>query len=304
MRTRLFFLGALAAVCLMFAHCESPGTDTENPGGDDPGTVSVTGVEVTPATLTLDIGQKQILSAEVLPEDADDTTVTWSSDKPIIATVDAQTGEVTAVAEGTANITATTTDGGKTDDCVVTVNAESVLINGVRWATRNVAAPGTFADRPEDFGMYYQWGKNVGWSSTDPIVSSEGDTVWDNSYAFGTVWVSLFDPCPDGWRVSTLAEFEALNDGDKVVNVWKEQNGIAGRQFVDAITEETFFLPAAGCRNDYSGTLGNQGSTGFYWSSTSFGEALGYSLRFGNTGIDPVYNYNRSYGFSVRCVLK
>ena len=32
-----------------------------------------------------------------------------------------------------------------------------VLINGVCWATRNVDAPGTFAENPEDPGMMYQW---------------------------------------------------------------------------------------------------------------------------------------------------
>ena len=51
--------------------------------------------------------------------------------------------------------------------------SEGVLINGVRWATSNVDMPGTFAANPEDAGLFYQWGSNVGWSSTDPCVSEQ-----------------------------------------------------------------------------------------------------------------------------------
>jgi len=36
---------------------------------------------------------------------------------------------------------------------------EGVVINGVKWATRNVAAPGTFAANPQDAGMFYQWNR-------------------------------------------------------------------------------------------------------------------------------------------------
>ncbi len=63
----------------------------------------------------------EFITATVLPGDATDKTVTWSSDKPEIATVDPQTGEVTAIKEGTAIITATTTDGGFTDSGTITV---------------------------------------------------------------------------------------------------------------------------------------------------------------------------------------
>ncbi|MBQ6346217.1 MAG: Ig-like domain-containing protein, partial [Clostridia bacterium] len=57
----------------------------------------------------------------------------WSSDNTDVATVDASTGEVTAVALGTANITATANDGsGVTATCAVTVN-KVVTINQSDW---------------------------------------------------------------------------------------------------------------------------------------------------------------------------
>lgn len=51
------------------------------------------------------------LSVEVLPPNATNKTVTWSSSDEDVATVNAS-GLVTAVAEGTARITATATDAG------------------------------------------------------------------------------------------------------------------------------------------------------------------------------------------------
>jgi len=56
------------------------------------------------------------LSVEVLPPNADVKTVTWSSDDEAVATVDA--GEVTAVSEGEAVITATANDGSGTTGSV------------------------------------------------------------------------------------------------------------------------------------------------------------------------------------------
>lgn len=60
------------------------------------------------------------LTAAAEPDNATDKTVTWTSSDPAVATVDAN-GKVTAVAAGSATITATTADGGFTDTCEVTV---------------------------------------------------------------------------------------------------------------------------------------------------------------------------------------
>lgn len=61
------------------------------------------------------------LYATVSPANATNKTVTWKSSNPSVATVD-QNGKVTAVSNGTANITVTTQDGNKTATCKVTVN--------------------------------------------------------------------------------------------------------------------------------------------------------------------------------------
>ncbi len=85
--------------------------------------IHVTGVKLDPAVLTLPYGGSGTLKAIVSPSDATNQTVTWSSDKPSVATV-SLTGKVTAVSAGTAKITATTADGGKTASCTVTVQPQ------------------------------------------------------------------------------------------------------------------------------------------------------------------------------------
>ena len=72
-------------------------------------TVAVTGIEVTPAFVELKPGDTQVLKVSVLPENATDKTYTWSSSDESVATV--ADGVVTAVADGSAVITAVAADG-------------------------------------------------------------------------------------------------------------------------------------------------------------------------------------------------
>ena len=108
--------------------CNTRGTETtwhtrsilpeiEIPVGDIP--VAVTGVSLDQTELTLTVGQTAELTATVAPADAGNKAVSWSSDNTAVAT--AKDGTVTAVSEGTAIITVTTEDGGKTATCTVTV---------------------------------------------------------------------------------------------------------------------------------------------------------------------------------------
>jgi len=82
----------------------------------------VTGVTVSPASVSLVVGKTTTLKATIKPAIASDQAVTWTSSKPAVATVSSK-GVVTAKAAGTASITVKTADGGKTAKCTVTVKA-------------------------------------------------------------------------------------------------------------------------------------------------------------------------------------
>ena len=85
--------------------------------------VAVTSITLSQSTATLTTGENLTLTATITPSDADINLISWSSSNPTIATVDT-TGKVTAVAPGTATITATATDGSDvTASCEVNVIA-------------------------------------------------------------------------------------------------------------------------------------------------------------------------------------
>ena len=83
--------------------------------------ISVMGVELNKTEFIFQVGDSETLVASIKPENASNKKVTWVSDKPEIATVDAN-GKVTGVKAGVATITVTTDDGGKTATCKVLVS--------------------------------------------------------------------------------------------------------------------------------------------------------------------------------------
>lgn len=83
-------------------------------------TVSVTGIMLDKGNLRLSRESTETLIATVLPADATNKNYSWSSSDPEVATITGE-GLVTAVATGTATITATTDDGSHTAICVVNV---------------------------------------------------------------------------------------------------------------------------------------------------------------------------------------
>jgi len=100
---KILFLAT--AVLILFSSCE----------------VEITGITLSEANLTLAAGEKETLTATILPDKAQGNVI-WASSNTAVATVN--NGEVTAVAEGTANITATVA--GFTATCVLTVTKPPV----------------------------------------------------------------------------------------------------------------------------------------------------------------------------------
>ncbi|MCQ2801083.1 MAG: Ig-like domain-containing protein [Bacilli bacterium] len=85
-------------------------------------------VSLSPETATIKVGEDITLTATVNPSNSSNKNVTWSSNKPEIATVN--NGIVTGVSKGTATITVSTVDGNKTDTCEITVQGSSTPASG------------------------------------------------------------------------------------------------------------------------------------------------------------------------------
>lgn len=115
----------LLALSLVFTSCDELIGEWDNlapnPVAPTPTPVSVTSITLNKPSTTLNVGATETLTATICPDDAADKSVTWSSSELSVATVD-QNGVVTAVAVGTAIITATAKDGSDvTGKCTVTV---------------------------------------------------------------------------------------------------------------------------------------------------------------------------------------
>ena len=154
------------------------GTLTIEPGGNLAGDVTgnqatykVTGVTLNRSNLSLTAGGTAWLRAAVQPDNAANKMVTWSTSDASIATV--TDGVVTAVAPGTATITATTVDGGFTAACTVTVRPDIPPANPNYRITLEATQGGTV--------------------TADPTAAKAGTTV-------------TLTPAPDaGYQVGTVA---------------------------------------------------------------------------------------------------
>lgn len=89
---------------------------------------AVTSVTINKASIELTVGESSQLSATVLPSDAKDKTVSWTSSNQSVASVNSS-GLVNALTEGTATITASA--GGKSGSCQVTVSKGVVVISSI-----------------------------------------------------------------------------------------------------------------------------------------------------------------------------
>ena len=103
--------------------------------------VSVTGVTID-ETLSVNIGQTKTPSFTVAPAEATNKTVSFTSNNPAVATVNATTGAVTGVSKGTATITVKTADGNFTDTCTVTVTCAHSSLQPVAEKASNCTDKG------------------------------------------------------------------------------------------------------------------------------------------------------------------
>lgn len=95
---------------------------TKEDGSENEPPVKVTKITLDKTELTLAVGEKATLTATVEPEDATIKTVVWSSSNLDVATVNPITGEIVAIADGNAVITATSSSNKEVSaSCAVTV---------------------------------------------------------------------------------------------------------------------------------------------------------------------------------------
>lgn len=129
--------------------------------------VSVSSLSLDKSEMTIYTGMDDMIGTTVLPEDASEKNIEWTTSNENVVAVD-EYGTVVAVGAGDAVITATTADGGLTAQCTVHVLKEPEIVQNPADVDALVGDKVEFAVSAEGDGLKYQWQ----WSS-------DGDT-WKN----------------------------------------------------------------------------------------------------------------------------
>ena len=187
--------------------------------------VLATSIELDKVNAEMVEGETLQLVATVLPEEATDKTVTWASSDESVAMVD-ENGLVTAVAPGTATITAMTNDGSDLNaSCNVTVLKGIVLVESIQL---NVTTAGlnegstlqlTATVLPEECNN-----KTVLWSSNNLSVATVDSNGLVTTHSVGTATITAMTT--DGSNLNTSCTVTLLPvgvkgdvNGDNVINI-------------------------------------------------------------------------------------
>ena len=285
--------------------------------------------------LTLYASQSVQLTATVLPADAPDKSVVWTSDNTAVAAVD-KDGKVSAVSPGTAKITATTVDRGRTASCTITVEplvAGEFMLKGhrVRFAKGNLYWNGSsfeFEDSQIDYPAVFDE-SHVGhffWSmdaavarakAYNPLFKGEHDVLFTND--------TETTPNPDFTVSGITGEFRSLSEPewqdllDKYAHGYVSIGEITGMAFAPASFKGSLanrydaatwaeaeaagvvFIPSAGSRFDNGIEI--EEVNGKYWSSAPWTAYYAQGIIwYASTETCSAYEMMREFGCCIRLV--
>lgn len=203
---------------------------------------------------------------------------------------------------------------------LVIPKATVTSITGKVWMAYNLGASNiaTSVDDPDGYGYLYQWGRTSdGHQIVSPLsettttrsasdnVNNGGKFIIGCSVCFGgstnlvdwrtspgssnSLWTTNTgnnNPCPTGFRVPTSDEFR-----DEMAS-WTSQNGNGAFNSQLKFTYNGRRIP--------NGTIDQQGTNGWYWTSTGASGTSNYRT-FSNT-TSSSNNSFRSWGYAVRCI--
>ena len=210
-----FFAGLSLLLIVLFA-CGGGGD-----GKNEPELIAVEGVTLSQQALTMKVGEQQTLKAQVVPSNATDKTVKWSSSKTSVATVSAS-GTVMAIADGEAEITAMA--GGKKAKCIVTVKTDVVSVESVSLSEESLTleegktATLTATVQPSD-----ATDKTVSWSSSNSAVATVSSSGVVTAVKEGSATITA---SAGGKQATCTVTVKAKKESgmDAGINPWEDDN--------------------------------------------------------------------------------
>ena len=261
--------------------------------------VAVTDITLNKSSLSMLENDSETLIATIIPSNATNKAVSWSSSNSAVASVNAN-GLVLAKAAGNAVITVTSVDGQKTASCSVSVQSDPYgavdLGLSVKWASYNYGASSITST-----GGYYMWGDPTGTGEplffTPPSVNSISGTQYD---IVRRNWGG-------NWRIPTRSEINELHSNC----TWTATtvNGVSVIK-VTGRNGASIYLPFTGYGMPDDGPIGtitiSDSNKAYMMSAESYGDSYGrfvYVFGFTSSGGKSSVSYNASFvKFPIRPV--
>lgn len=200
--------------------------------------VNAAGITLNKASINMQPGQTEQLTAVVKPDNTTDKNITWSSDTPAVATIDGR-GTVTAVGTGTATVTAATHNQ-KTASCTVYVLNYSLSHTALSFDLADTGKTETLtvSDGVKDISS------TVTWSSTDESVATAANGV---VFPVGAGNCKILAAVKDGPTLTCSVtvgrnELTDIAFSDKTCTLYVDSEG---RQVTDALGRPVADLPVS-----------------------------------------------------------
>lgn len=295
MKKHWLFLTMISFVAFTSCSDDDDNGDTPTPPVDVP--TEVSSVTITPADTTIYTCLNEALptlSIKVAPDDAEDKTITWSSDEKEYVTVD-KNGALTLVKKPEQDITVTITatsandkKGKCTINLIALIDKKYGVIDGSETVglfilDRNIGATEVYNGDPANpnaasFGNFYQWGKNEVVATGNAIaVNYEYNKEWNAEGDDFADWtVAENTPCPEGWRIPSKTDIEKITtfmecdyDWDTFEPIYTEEQA-AFYESLKIVGTDCFIIKGADEteRADNTPELYAGNKFGYFWTST------------------------------------
>jgi uncharacterized protein (TIGR02145 family) len=184
--------------------------------------------------------------------------------------------------------------------------------DGKCWLDRNLGATRVATSQTDasSYGYLYQWGRlsdgheittstlTSTLSSTDVPGNASFITINSGNYDWrspqnDSLWQGasgINNPCPAGFRIPTDAEWSTLSTDAGMTT------GFSAAAYASSLK-----LTLAGNRGKAFGAVANQGTGGYYWSSSVSGSNA-LAPTFSSSSVSPASSGYRAAGLTVRCI--
>lgn len=166
--------------------------------------------------------------------------------------------------------------------------AQENLSTGVTCIKNYILKPDVMQKHDNGDNLYYNL-----WSANNTQITANDDPVVK----------TIYDPCPAGFKLPAGNTFSGFTTTGQSTSTVSEINGTwdsskKGWNFYSGPnkTGTQIFFKVSGWRR---GEMSDVGSYGYCWSAIPNGQSNGHYLIFGSSGVGPLSNTYRTYGFGV-----